>query len=292
MAIATGPGAEVQRPLATVVIGGIVSSAILTLLVLPALYVMFRRERPALDPAEPAKHLAKARRVADAIQITDHMRKVRGAAAHEGRELEPGDRQRGCGAFTLGTDQIGGNLGARDLGRMRRAGLDAALQQRGQAIERRDLAVIDLNPTLLAQDFEECICGVGSNVESKGSTLPARRIEFGAAGCNARFPLASQLDELAELKGRFGGGETAQVSGAEGIVQLKGNLRIGNRSGLQAPARSHADFPIRLGQAWIRGQRSLQRLRQRQCALRLRRCYWRHKQYERHTESARAAGVE
>jgi cobalt-zinc-cadmium resistance protein CzcA len=47
------PGRAQQRPLATVVIGGIVSSAILTLLVLPALYVMFRRERPALDPAEP-----------------------------------------------------------------------------------------------------------------------------------------------------------------------------------------------------------------------------------------------
>jgi cobalt-zinc-cadmium resistance protein CzcA len=44
----------VQRPLATVVIGGIVSSAILTLLVLPALYVMFRRDTPALDTAEPA----------------------------------------------------------------------------------------------------------------------------------------------------------------------------------------------------------------------------------------------
>jgi cobalt-zinc-cadmium resistance protein CzcA len=44
MAIATGPGAEVQRPLATVVIGGIVSSAILTLFVLPALYALFRRE--------------------------------------------------------------------------------------------------------------------------------------------------------------------------------------------------------------------------------------------------------
>jgi cobalt-zinc-cadmium resistance protein CzcA len=44
MAIATGPGAEVQRPLATVVIGGIISSTILTLLVLPALYVLFRRE--------------------------------------------------------------------------------------------------------------------------------------------------------------------------------------------------------------------------------------------------------
>ena len=46
MAIATGAGAEVQRPLATVVIGGIISSTILTLLVLPALYVLLRREDP------------------------------------------------------------------------------------------------------------------------------------------------------------------------------------------------------------------------------------------------------
>lgn len=38
MALATGTGAEVQRPLATVVIGGILSSTVLTLLVLPALY--------------------------------------------------------------------------------------------------------------------------------------------------------------------------------------------------------------------------------------------------------------
>jgi cobalt-zinc-cadmium resistance protein CzcA len=45
MAIATGTGAEVQRPLATVVIGGIVSSTLLTLFVLPALYRMMHRER-------------------------------------------------------------------------------------------------------------------------------------------------------------------------------------------------------------------------------------------------------
>jgi cobalt-zinc-cadmium resistance protein CzcA len=38
MAMATGTGAEVQRPLATVVIGGILSSTALTLLVLPLLY--------------------------------------------------------------------------------------------------------------------------------------------------------------------------------------------------------------------------------------------------------------
>src|SRR5207247_6121887 len=43
MAVATGTGAEVQRPLATVVIGGIVTSTALTLLVLPALYAWMAR---------------------------------------------------------------------------------------------------------------------------------------------------------------------------------------------------------------------------------------------------------
>jgi len=43
MALATGAGAEVQRPLATVVIGGIVSATLLTLVVLPGLYVMAHR---------------------------------------------------------------------------------------------------------------------------------------------------------------------------------------------------------------------------------------------------------
>ena len=44
MALNTGTGAEVQRPLATVVIGGIISSTLLTLLVLPVLYRLFHRE--------------------------------------------------------------------------------------------------------------------------------------------------------------------------------------------------------------------------------------------------------
>jgi len=44
MALATGTGAEVQRPLATVVSGGILSSTFLTLLVLPVLYRMTARE--------------------------------------------------------------------------------------------------------------------------------------------------------------------------------------------------------------------------------------------------------
>ncbi|RVT95749.1 CusA/CzcA family heavy metal efflux RND transporter [Rhodovarius crocodyli] len=41
MALATGAGAEVQKPIATVVIGGLISATLLTLMVLPALYVRF-----------------------------------------------------------------------------------------------------------------------------------------------------------------------------------------------------------------------------------------------------------
>jgi cobalt-zinc-cadmium resistance protein CzcA len=61
MAISSSPGAEIQRPLATVVIGGLLTSTLLTLLVLPVLYVtveryfeafrLFRRRAPALEPA-------------------------------------------------------------------------------------------------------------------------------------------------------------------------------------------------------------------------------------------------
>jgi cobalt-zinc-cadmium resistance protein CzcA len=50
MALATGTGAEVQKPLATVVIGGLISATVLTLFVLPALYACFAEEsRPKHD---------------------------------------------------------------------------------------------------------------------------------------------------------------------------------------------------------------------------------------------------
>jgi cobalt-zinc-cadmium resistance protein CzcA len=45
MAISTGAGAEVQRPLATVVIGGILTSTALTLIVLPVLYSLVEGRR-------------------------------------------------------------------------------------------------------------------------------------------------------------------------------------------------------------------------------------------------------
>ncbi|UVH49665.1 CusA/CzcA family heavy metal efflux RND transporter [Pseudomonas sp. CBSPBW29] len=53
MALATGTGAEVQRPLATVVIGGIISSTLLTLLVLPALYHWAHRREEQEDRLKP-----------------------------------------------------------------------------------------------------------------------------------------------------------------------------------------------------------------------------------------------
>ncbi|WP_437591193.1 efflux RND transporter permease subunit [Sorangium sp. So ce1000] len=53
MALATGTGSEVQRPLATVVIGGILSSTALTLLILPTLYRLFHAREAAAVAAPP-----------------------------------------------------------------------------------------------------------------------------------------------------------------------------------------------------------------------------------------------
>jgi len=47
-ALSTSAGAEVQRPLATVVIGGLVTSTILTLLVLPVVYPWFSKRDAAV----------------------------------------------------------------------------------------------------------------------------------------------------------------------------------------------------------------------------------------------------
>lgn len=45
MAVSSGAGAEVQRPLATVVIGGLITSTLLTLIVLPVIYSLFNKEK-------------------------------------------------------------------------------------------------------------------------------------------------------------------------------------------------------------------------------------------------------
>jgi cobalt-zinc-cadmium resistance protein CzcA len=61
MAIATSMGAEVQRPLATVVIGGLITSTALTLFIIPALYETFCRsgQQPAIPP-EPHSNVTSS----------------------------------------------------------------------------------------------------------------------------------------------------------------------------------------------------------------------------------------
>jgi cobalt-zinc-cadmium resistance protein CzcA len=51
MLFATGPGSEIQKPLAVVVVGGLISSTLLTLVVLPVLYGFFRKRRSGAVPA-------------------------------------------------------------------------------------------------------------------------------------------------------------------------------------------------------------------------------------------------
>jgi cobalt-zinc-cadmium resistance protein CzcA len=48
MLFATGPGSEIQKPLAAVVIGGLISSTLLTLFILPTLYRVFECKAPAV----------------------------------------------------------------------------------------------------------------------------------------------------------------------------------------------------------------------------------------------------
>jgi cobalt-zinc-cadmium resistance protein CzcA len=60
MALSTSAGAEVQRPLATVVIGGIISSTFLTLLLLPLLYDLVERRRSREATSETAPDLLQA----------------------------------------------------------------------------------------------------------------------------------------------------------------------------------------------------------------------------------------
>ncbi len=67
MALATGTGAEVQKPLATVVIGGLISATLLTLVVLPALYARFggARATPPVSHDEDAGGAAPFRQAAE-----------------------------------------------------------------------------------------------------------------------------------------------------------------------------------------------------------------------------------
>ncbi|MDO7854406.1 CusA/CzcA family heavy metal efflux RND transporter [Hymenobacter convexus] len=69
MALAQSAGAEVQRPLATVVIGGLISATLLTLLVLPVLYALSERKKDAQPDPEPQPATAKRLPVASLLVL-------------------------------------------------------------------------------------------------------------------------------------------------------------------------------------------------------------------------------
>lgn len=62
MLFATGPGSEIQKPLAVVVVGGLISSTLLTLLVLPVLYGFFRKKPETVIPESELEAPAGERR--------------------------------------------------------------------------------------------------------------------------------------------------------------------------------------------------------------------------------------
>ncbi|GAB3290300.1 CusA/CzcA family heavy metal efflux RND transporter [Hymenobacter humi] len=79
MALSNMAGAEVQKPLATVVIGGLISATLLTLVVLPVLYTLFTRDgepsptdedaQPELQPVEPEPRLVSPGRLAGLLLL-------------------------------------------------------------------------------------------------------------------------------------------------------------------------------------------------------------------------------
>ena len=55
MALSHGIGSETQKPLAIVIIGGLISATLLTLFMLPVLYYIFQSRTPANNPSQAVK---------------------------------------------------------------------------------------------------------------------------------------------------------------------------------------------------------------------------------------------
>ncbi|GAB3934821.1 CusA/CzcA family heavy metal efflux RND transporter [Mucilaginibacter myungsuensis] len=124
MALSNGAGAEVQRPLATVVIGGLITATFLTLFVLPALYLLFNsKSKPKGDvPAgatttvvilialmmfAPTAKAQQTVKVSDAIQIAlKHNLQVQSAELNEGAE-----RIRQKTSFDIAKTQLSADYG-------------------------------------------------------------------------------------------------------------------------------------------------------------------------------------
>jgi cobalt-zinc-cadmium resistance protein CzcA len=91
MALAHGTGSEVQKPLATVVIGGLISSTLLTLVVLPALYRIFTGREPGGQLATAEQPWEKPETGPLEVRPTDTASEVTPAAGSLSPDVGPAD---------------------------------------------------------------------------------------------------------------------------------------------------------------------------------------------------------
>src|SRR6266536_4054882 len=79
-----------------------------------------------------------------------------------------------------------------------------------------------------------------------------------AARCDARLAFSAQLDQLAQLQGRFRGIEAAILTAPQRVIELEGQVGIGDSAGLNAPARGNAYLALGSRQPGVHSQRALQ----------------------------------
>ncbi len=128
--------------------------------------------------------------------------------------------------------------------------------------------------------------------EADGGALPARRLELGGAGSDPRLPLPSELDQLAQLKRRFGATQPPMFACSQGFIELDIDVRIRDGAGLYAAASRDADVALGSRQSRVRRERALQGSRQHERAGGFRRRPKRREQNERCDERARDHGME
>ena len=220
-----------------------------------------------------------------AAEVARDRDEVRPVHAHQCGQLAAGNGQRRARAFALEPRQADGRLGARDLGRRGGAGLDAALHQRHQLLERSGLALEKLDAPLRRQRLDEGDRRLGQQLQPCRLALPARGVVVAQGRLHARVALAAELDELAELQRRLRPLHGTALPGGE-VVDLDAQRRVGQRIGLLAPAVGHADGAVGRGDPRIGVGGPLQGLRQGQgpCLLALRHDGWRPRNDARRAE--------
>ncbi len=209
-------------------------------------------------------HRLEGGRPSRGVEPAGHFAEFRGWIAHQHRKLAPGAGQRRLEALAVGFHQRGGDLGTAGLSGRGGAGLDAAAQQRRQAVDGGNLLVEDLNAPLRAEHAEEGDRGLRQQLQPDGLALDRGHFDAGDACGNPRIALAEQLEGLADLQRGLGRSRPAIFAGAEGILLFVGQFRVEEGARLDTLARGDADVALGRRQPRACGQRARQRAPHRQ----------------------------